>query len=242
MPLPAKRSSVLFSAIAKGCDELVRELLADGASLEAKNRLGAMPLAIAAAGGDVELVQMILERGAPIDARAIDGSTALFQAILEGRDKVVPILLEHHADPNIPGRSDIAPIAAAAYMGRCSGRGALADERCRRKALDSTGKAAMVYAVGRGFPKVVRVLLGPWRGRQCTLWPRADGAHVGGRLLPMRLAPRDVVEALNLLLDHGARINDQGRSRPDGADDGGRARPWRSGRPADPSWRRHRCP
>ena len=46
-----QRSALFFSATAKGCEELVTTLLADGASLEAKNRLGTMPLAVAAAGG-----------------------------------------------------------------------------------------------------------------------------------------------------------------------------------------------
>src|SRR5579871_3124732 len=44
-------NQTLFAAADKGCDPLARALLAAGASLEARDRLGAMPLAHAAGAG-----------------------------------------------------------------------------------------------------------------------------------------------------------------------------------------------
>ena len=54
-----------------------RRLLDAGASLEARDRLGAMPLAHAARAGHVALVELFLANGAPIDARNLAGATAL---------------------------------------------------------------------------------------------------------------------------------------------------------------------
>ena len=53
---------------------LARALLAAGASLEARDRLGAMALARAARAGHVALVELFLARGAAIDARNLFGA------------------------------------------------------------------------------------------------------------------------------------------------------------------------
>src|SRR5580704_13467181 len=71
-----QRNAILFTAAAKGCVPLSRRLLADGASLEARDRAGAMALALAARGGNVALVEMFLAAGARIDARDLKGATA----------------------------------------------------------------------------------------------------------------------------------------------------------------------
>ncbi|MET0923963.1 MAG: ankyrin repeat domain-containing protein, partial [Xanthobacteraceae bacterium] len=59
----------LFAAADSGCVPLARLLLAAGASLEARDRLGAMALARAARAGHVPLVELFLAQGAAIDAR-----------------------------------------------------------------------------------------------------------------------------------------------------------------------------
>ena len=73
-------NAALFSAADKRCVALARRLLADGASLKARDRFGAMPLSRAAKSGDVEIVDLFLEHGADIDVRDLDGSTALYVA------------------------------------------------------------------------------------------------------------------------------------------------------------------
>ena len=78
-------NSMLFSAADKGCIDLVKLLLSEGASLEARDRLGARPLARAASAGEIEIVRLFLDKAAPIDARDLDGSSALFKAAEAGR-------------------------------------------------------------------------------------------------------------------------------------------------------------
>ena len=78
-------NELLFTAADKGCQDLAKRLLEAGASLEARDRFGAKPLARAAASGQIELVALFLDQGAPIDARDLDGSTALFKAAESGR-------------------------------------------------------------------------------------------------------------------------------------------------------------
>jgi ankyrin repeat protein len=199
-------NSVLFSAASAGCVELARRLLAAGASLEARDRLGAMPLAHAARTGQRALVELFLAEGAPVDARNLAGSTALYAAAENQRQATVAVLLAKGADPDLPGRSGVTPLAAAAFNGgdriveQLLARGAKAD------IVDTTGKSAITYAAARGFAEIVRRLIDAGvdaktrYGNDLTalMWAAGHEDGVGAR------AAEDVVA---LLLDHGAPID-----------------------------------
>ena len=75
-------SLTLFSAVDANCLDLATQLLDQGASVDARDRLGARPLSHAAKAGHLSLVDLLLARGAPIDARNLAGSTALYMAAL----------------------------------------------------------------------------------------------------------------------------------------------------------------
>jgi hypothetical protein len=53
-------NATLFSAASKGCGGPSRRLIAAGASLAARDRRGAMPLAHASRAGSVAVVQLLL--------------------------------------------------------------------------------------------------------------------------------------------------------------------------------------
>ncbi len=200
-------NNALFSAAEKGCIDLARKLLDLGASLDARDRLGARPLAHAAAAGEVEMVQLFLDRGAAIDARNLDGSSALYQAAEQGQFAVVRLLVERGANVNLPGRNGITPLAAAAYMGSAPIVEFLIGKGADPTTVDQTGKSAIVYAAGRGFPAVVRLLLdhgvdvNARYGNDLTtlMWAAGYSDEAG---------VKDVVEVMTMLLDRGARIDD----------------------------------
>src|SRR6266566_5853917 len=110
-------NAILFASAAKDCGALARRLIAAGASLQARDRTGAMPLAHAARRGHAALVARFLAEGAAIDARDLNGSTALYAAAQAERPTTVAALLAKGADPNLTGRSDVSPLAAAAFRG-----------------------------------------------------------------------------------------------------------------------------
>src|ERR1051325_12181849 len=90
-------NQTLFLATDKGCELLARRLLDDGASLQARDRLGAMPLAHAAREGRTDLVVLYLDKGAAIDARNLFGATALYFAADTERPRIVALLLKQGA-------------------------------------------------------------------------------------------------------------------------------------------------
>ena len=65
------------------------------------------------------------------------------------------MLLAKGADPNLPGRSGVTPLMAAAFKGNDRIVEALLAHGADPNARDTTGKAAMVYAASRGFDDIV---------------------------------------------------------------------------------------
>ena len=151
---------VLFAAADAGCVPLTRRLLDAGASLVARDRLGAMALARAARAGHVALVELSWRARRAASTRAIWSARPRFtpRPRTSGRRRVA-VLLARRADPNLPGPSGVTPLAAAAFKGN----GRIVDQLITSGAdpnvMDTTGKAAMTYAAGRGFALIVRRLL-----------------------------------------------------------------------------------
>ena len=196
----------LFRAADAGCVDLARRLLAAGATLESRDRLGNMALARAARAGHLALTQALIEQGAAIDARNLEGSTALLLAAENERQATVGFLLAKGADPNLPGRSGVTALAAAAFKGNDRIVELLIKRGAEANIVDRTGKAAVTYAAARSFTEVVRRLLDagvdPKRsyGNDLTALMWAAGHEDG-------VNARAAVETIDLLLDRGAAID-----------------------------------
>ncbi|MBV9561818.1 MAG: ankyrin repeat domain-containing protein, partial [Bradyrhizobium sp.] len=143
-------SQTLFSATDANCVPLATELLDFGASVDARDRLGARPLSHAARLGNIEIVDLLLARGAPINARNLPGATALYFAAERGHAAIAQRLIERGADVNLVGRSELSPVAAAAYGGHDTIVEMLLAHGADAQVVDATGKPAIVYAAGTG--------------------------------------------------------------------------------------------
>ena len=87
----AQRVAPIHSAVAGGDAEIVRDLLADGADVHAREG-GFTPLHGAAAEGNVEMVQLLLDHGADPNARSDTGKTPADLARDRGKSKAVELL------------------------------------------------------------------------------------------------------------------------------------------------------
>jgi ankyrin repeat protein len=222
---PIQLSLLLFSAADSGCGPLASRLLEAGASLEARDRLGATALTRAARGGHVALIELFLAQGAAIDARNLAGATALYAAAENERQASVTLLLAKGADPNLANGSGVTPLAAAAFKGNGRIVEALLARGADPDAVDKTGKAAIVYAAARGFAPIVRRLIDAGvdakrrYGNSLTalMWVAGHEDGVG---------PSAALEVSTVLLGAGAPINavdDRGRTALMIAADLGRA-------------------
>ncbi|MHC2435800.1 ankyrin repeat protein [Bradyrhizobium sp. USDA 4451] len=201
-------SLTLFAAANADCVNLATDLLDHGASVDARDRLGAKPLSHAARSGHLDMVDLLLARGAPVDARNLAGSAALYLAAERGHVAIVQRLIDRGADVNLTGRSGASPIAAAAYAGRdMVVRLLLAHGADGRKA-DDTGKPPIVYAAAAGQLGIVKQLL----AREIDVNTRYANDLT---LLMWAAGPDEAVpeaqalEVVSYLLDAGASIDDR---------------------------------
>jgi ankyrin repeat protein len=201
-------SLTLFSAVDGNCIALATELIDHGASVDARDRLGARPLSHAARSGHLEMVDLLLARGAPIDARNLAGATALYFAAETGHPSIAQRLIERGADVKLPGRSGISPIAAAAYAGNDEIVAALLARGADERAPDETGKPPIIYAAAGARLDIVKRLLA--RNIDVNARYPNDLTVLMWASGPDEQAPEErAVKVVSFLLDAGAHIDDR---------------------------------
>jgi ankyrin repeat protein len=201
-------SVTLFAAVDANCIDLATKLLDRGASVDARDRLGARPLSHAARSGHLQMVDLLLARGAPIDARNLAGATALYFAAEGSHISIAQRLIERGADVKLTGRSGISPIAAASYAGNDVIVEALLAHGADERVADETGKPPIIYAAaGARFDIVKRLLarnidINARYSNDLTLLMWASG--------PDENAPEaQAVRIISYLLDAGAHVDDR---------------------------------
>ena len=201
-------SLTLFSAVDANCIDLATKLLDQGASVDARDRLGARPLSHAARSGHLQMVDLLLARGAPIDARNLAGATALYFAAEGSHISIAQRLIERGADVKLTGRSGISPIAAAAYAGNDIIFDALLAHGADERAPDDTGKPPIVYAAaGARFDILKRLLarnidVNARYRNDLTVLMWASGPDEGA-------TEAQAIKVVTYLLDAGAHIDDR---------------------------------
>lgn len=201
-------SLALFSAVDGNCIDLATKLLDQGASVDARDRLGARPLGHAARSGHLQMVDLLLARGAPINARNLAGATALYFAAEGSQISIARRLIERGADVKLTGRSESSPVAAAAYAGNDVIVEALLAAGADERTPDETGKPPIVYAAAGARLDIVKRLLArnidinARYPNDLTLLMWASG--------PDEKAPEaQAIKVVTYLLDAGAHIDDR---------------------------------
>ncbi|KAL3448408.1 ankyrin repeat-containing domain protein [Aspergillus insuetus] len=88
----------LMLAIAYGCEEAIKVLVADGTSIHQKDATSSTPVIVAAKHLNHDAARLLLERGADPGAADNEGRTALMHACWRGTTEVARVLLEKECD------------------------------------------------------------------------------------------------------------------------------------------------
>jgi CubicO group peptidase (beta-lactamase class C family) len=105
----------LHVATLRGNVEAVRQHIAAGSDLNAKDAYGSTPLIIAAAFGKTEVARALIAAGADLDLTNNEGGTALHTAAFLCRPEIVRALLDHGANKYL--RDDLGNTAFDAVAG-----------------------------------------------------------------------------------------------------------------------------
>lgn len=146
----------LMDAAAKGDLARVRDLLAQGADVNAMGRSGLTALMAAA---NAAVAEALIAKGADVNAKGPTGLTALTHAISWNRIDVAQVLLARGADPNAKGISGSRVLRDAAVRGQTTIVRALLEKGADPNAKDDLGMTALLHAAEHRYSAVVEALL-----------------------------------------------------------------------------------
>jgi ankyrin repeat protein len=107
----------LRSAVEKNDIKKVKELIAKGADVNAKDNHGTTPLMFAALMERAEAAKVLIEKGADVNAKDPEGWTPLIFAIRLGQAEIAKLLIEKGADANAKDTYGWTPLMHAAGLG-----------------------------------------------------------------------------------------------------------------------------
>jgi len=213
-----KRDDALLEAAEYDQLKEVKNLLALGANVNARDYDEKTPLMLAAAKNNIEVMRLLLAKGAKPNARDVFGETALLQSM---ESVTTRLLLEKGADPNARLSTGGTALILAATWGREDTVRLLLDHKADPNVVNENGRTALSWAAYRPgewfytndppvqYPAIVKLLLergaDPNRGIESgwnaiTLAAQDDQAGV----VPMMIeASKDKAALLRATARHG---------------------------------------
>jgi ankyrin repeat protein len=153
------REEMLRSASFKGDLGIVRELIAQGVNLTAKDHNGWNALSYACAKGHLDITQVLLAAGADVNIKDQSGCTALSEAAYWGHLEIVNILLSAGAEVNgIDNEEGSIPLFKTIYFERTSILEVLLAAGANPSLRNEDGKTVLEFAVEQQKMEIVEVL------------------------------------------------------------------------------------
>ncbi len=226
--LAALATTPLVDAVKAGDATVVRALIKSGADVKAPEGDGATALHWAAHRDSIEVMKMLLDAGASAQAANDLGVTPLHLAAANGNTAAIKLLIDKRAGVNAAAESGVTPLMEAARNGSVEAvRLLLANGADVNAHETARGQTALMWAVSRQHPDIVKVLLENHANVQARTGTRpvmvmldqgprrvknsaedARPMEMGGSTALMFAAQTGSVEAAKLLLAAGANAND----------------------------------
>ena len=188
----------LLEAASNGDLASIRDLLARGADIDARDDYGWTALMVASESGEVAAVELLLDRGADIDARDDYGGTALMEASAYGGVAAVELLLDRGADIEAREDGGWTALMMASEKGQVETAELLLNRGADIEARKDSGWTVLMSASAHGGVAAVELLL----DRGADIYARRDD----GWTALMWASAYGQVAAVELLLDRGADI------------------------------------
>ncbi|KAL6892130.1 hypothetical protein GGI43DRAFT_196890 [Trichoderma evansii] len=151
--------TALQRAAAEGNVEEVRQLLEEGAGVNARDKDGWTPLLAASEHGHAKVARILIEKGADLEAKAKMGMTPLLMASTAGCFELVQLLLTKGAAVEAEDAEGLTPLIAASYVGNANIVWLLLEYGARIDAKTKGNLTALKIASMQGRNNVVKLLL-----------------------------------------------------------------------------------
>ena len=142
----------VFSAVKSGDAAALKQLIADGADVNAADADGLIPLHLAALRGNSAAAETLLAAGAKVEVSDNVGMTALHAAAFNGHKDVVALLLAHGASANPQDKAGMTPLHYAAAGGHDDVVQALLAAAASPAAVSAEGHTPADLAEKNGHP------------------------------------------------------------------------------------------
>jgi ankyrin repeat protein len=204
-------AAALIKAIGEGRLDDAKNLIANGADVNAASADGTTALMQAAEGSgylsnNAPAVAMLLDKNASVDLQDKRGRTALDRAAAEGKIEAMRILLAHKANPNHKAADSSTPLLTAIRYGHLPAANLLLDGGADINAADSDGNTPLIIAAeGTAYMPNNAPLVEALLNKNA----RVDTQDSRGRTALYRAAAEGKTDAARLLLDKKANPNQQ---------------------------------
>jgi ankyrin repeat protein len=153
-------SQVSFAeAVKENVIDKVKELLAAGVDLNARDKLGETPLHLAAVRGYRETSLLLISNGAQVNAKDKRGLTPLHAAAWGGHEETVKLLLSKGADINARDENGVTVLHTAALAGRTDTAALLIANGASINAKNDNGLTPLHAAALAGQKETVVLLI-----------------------------------------------------------------------------------
>jgi ankyrin repeat protein len=202
----------LMYASAVGSIDMMRQLLAAGADVKAKNSFDSTALMWCT--NNLEKVRLLLDKGADVNARSKQGSAPLFIASAhDGNRDVIQLLIDRGADTKAPGPAGAtASLMMSARVNDIEAAKLFLAKGATPKAKGFAGFTALLNAAGNGNAELVKLLLDGGADVNAQSDPSFEKVKNGdiaiGNLTALLVSvTSNSPETVQMLLDAGADVN-----------------------------------
>jgi hypothetical protein len=138
--------------------ESIKQLLINGADVNATIYYGYTALHMAAAHGQTELCKLLIQEHANVNATNNYGSTAFHRAAEKGHTEVCKLLIQEHANVNATNSDGSTTLHMAANKGHTEVCKLLIQEHADVNATDNYGSTALHRAAANGHTETALIL------------------------------------------------------------------------------------
>jgi ankyrin repeat protein len=155
----------LFAVLAQSSQESpeliesIKQLLSNGANLNATDNDDDTPLQVAAIFCHTEVCKLLIQEHANVNATSNYGSTALHRAAESGHTVVCKLLIEKQANVNATDNDDDTPLQVAAIFGHTEVCKLFIQEHANVNATSNDGFTALLWAANFGYTEVCKLLI-----------------------------------------------------------------------------------